>query len=245
MQRKRMRYLWVAGLLLGLGTHAPAEAPDDALARGFADPPTRARLRAYWWWLNGNVTKAAITRDLEEMKAQGFGGALICDAGGAQQDGNDPVPHGPTFFTPAWRELYKHTLREADRLGLEMSLNIQSGWNLGGPMVRAEDAAKKLTWSEARLTGPAQYAQALPAPKARDHFYRDIAVVAYRLPPQDGPASEGQGTARRPPAARFKTGSRRRCTVRCIFPRRIRRRCSRRKKTCRARRTRRPGRCSI
>ena len=201
MQRKRMRYLWVAGLLLGLGTHAPAEAPDDALARGFADPPTRARLRAYWWWLNGNVTKAAITRDLEEMKAQGFGGALICDAGGAQQDGNDPVPHGPTFFTPAWRELYKHTLREADRLGLEMSLNIQSGWNLGGPMVRAEDAAKKLTWSEARLTGPAQYAQALPAPKARDHFYRDIAVVAYRLPPQDGPASEGQGTAR-PPARR-------------------------------------------
>ena len=109
-----------------------------------------ARLRAYWWWLNGNVTKAAITRDLEEMKAKGFGGALICDAGGATQDGNDRAPHGPISSRREWRELYKHALREADRLGLEMSLNIQSGWNLGGPMVKADDAAKKLVWSERR-----------------------------------------------------------------------------------------------
>ena len=98
-------------------------------------------------------TKGAITRDLEEMRAKGFGGALVCDAGGAEQDGNDTVPHGPTFFTPEWRELYKHTLREADRLGLEMSLNILSGWNLGGPMVKAEDAAQKLAWSEALTSG--------------------------------------------------------------------------------------------
>ena len=99
-----------------------ADAP--SLEAGWMNPPQDARLRAYWWWLNGNVTKAAITRDLEEMKAKGFGGALICDADGASQDGNAPVPHGPTFMTPAWRELYKHTLREAHRLGLEMSLNI-------------------------------------------------------------------------------------------------------------------------
>ncbi len=162
------------------GAGQTAGGEHDELANGFADPPNSARLRAYWWWLNGNVTKAAITRDLEEMKAKGFGGALICDAGGAQQDGNDPVPHGPTFFTPEWRELYIHALREAERLGLEMSLNIQSGWNLGGPMVKAEDAAKKLTWSEALISGPAKYAAALPVPKAREGFYRDVATVAYR-----------------------------------------------------------------
>ena len=154
----------------------------DPLAQGFANPPNSARLRAYWWWLNGNVTKAAITRDLEEMKAKGFGGAVICDAGGAEQDGNDPVPHGPTFFTPEWRELYKHTLREADRLGLEMSLNILSGWNLGGPMVKAEDAAKKLAWSETVVAGPTNFDKALPLPKQiREGYYQDIAVVAYRL----------------------------------------------------------------
>ena len=140
-------------LLLSRG-ETPAQS---ALETGWNNPPNAARLRAYWWWLNGNVTKESITHDLEEMKAKGFGGAVIIDAGGADQWGNAQVPHGPTFFTPEWRELYKHALREADRLGLEMSLNIQSGWNLGGPMVTADDAAKKLVWSELRVTGPTEF----------------------------------------------------------------------------------------
>ena len=190
-------------LALACGILAPARlcggqetgAPSNELASGFAHPPNSARLRAYWWWLNGNVTRAAITRDLEEMKAKGFGGALICDAGGAQQDGNDPVPHGPTFFTPEWRRLYQHALHEADRLGLEMSLNIQSGWNLGGPMVRVEDAAKKLTWSETLASGPAKFDQALPVPKTRDGFYRDIAVVAYPARTEGSPPSPASFTA--------------------------------------------------
>ena len=157
-------------------------------------PPRDTRLRAYWWWLNGNVTKAAITRDLVEMQAKGFGGALICDAGGAEQSGNARVPHGPTFFTPEWRELYKHTLREANRLGLEMGLNIQSGWNLGGPMVTADDAPKKLVWTTLQVTGPKSFSGKLPQPAARDHYYRDLFVLAYRLKPD----RTGNSPARRP-----------------------------------------------
>ena len=152
-----------------------------ALDAGWNDPPREARLRAYWWWLNGNVTRASITRDLEEMKAKGFGGAVLIDAGGADQDGNSPVPHGPTFMSPAWRELYKHTLREASRLGLEMSLNIQSGWNLGGPMVSREDAAEKYVWSELQCVGGTNVTLRLPVPETREGFYRDTAVVAYRI----------------------------------------------------------------
>ena len=89
------------------------------------------------------------------MKAKGFGGALICDADGSSQDGNDRAPHGTTFLSPEWRELYKHTLREADRLGLEMSLNIQSGWNLGGPSVRPEESAKTLVFTDTSSGGTA------------------------------------------------------------------------------------------
>jgi hypothetical protein len=153
----------------------------DSLESGWENTPREARLRAYWWWLNGCVTKQAITRDLEEMKAKGFGGAMICDADGSSQDGNERAPHGPTFLSAEWRELYRHALREADRLGLEMSLNIQSGWNLGGPMVTADDAGKKLVWSEMRLDGPAEIEQELPSPSSRDGYYRDAYVLAYPL----------------------------------------------------------------
>ena len=167
----------------------------DALAEGWRNPPNDARLRAYWWWLNGNVTKESITNDLREMKAKGFGGALICDAGGATQDGNDPVPAGPVFLTPAWRDLYRHTLREAERLGLEMSLNIQSGWNLGGPPVKADDAAKKLVWSELVVADGGGTDILLPTPKARDGYYRDLFVVAYPLAGPAGAAPQAKVTA--------------------------------------------------
>ena len=171
-------------LLLTAGELATASAGASVnLPDGFSQPPPEARLRAYWWWLNGNVTKPAITRDLEEMKAKGFGGALICDADGSSQDGNDRAPHGPTFFSPAWRELYKHTLREADRLGLEMSLNIQSGWNLGGPMVTADDAPKRIVWTATRATGRTNSELTLPRAKGSEGYYRDLFVLAVPVRP--------------------------------------------------------------
>ena len=151
------------------------------LEKGWDNPPLAARTRAYWWWLNGNVTKAAITRDLEWMKSIGMGGGLIFDAGGATQGGHSPVPAGPLFGSPGWRELFKHTLKEADRLGLEISLNITSGWNLGGPVVKPEDSAKCITYAETRLAGSQKFSGALPQPKMRDNFYRDIFVLAYRM----------------------------------------------------------------
>jgi hypothetical protein len=168
----------------------------DSLEKGWSEPPRDAKLRAYWWWLNGCVTKQAITRDLEEMRAKGFGGALICDADGSAQDGNERAPHGPDFMSPAWRELYRHALQEADRLGLEMSLNIQSGWNLGGPMVTPDYAAKKLVWSEIEAIGPKKMSQKLPQPAVRDGYYRDAILVA--IPIETKPAKShfsGQVTA--------------------------------------------------
>ena len=47
------------------------------------------------------------------MKAKGFGGAIITDAGGAEQEGNAQVPAGPAFFSPEWRELVQiHAARK-------------------------------------------------------------------------------------------------------------------------------------
>ena len=170
----------VAGIVLLAGLCISGIC-SEGTESGWENPPVESRLRAYWWWLNGNVTKTAVSRDLIEMKKKGFGGALICDAGGAEQDGNDRVPLGVAFFSPEWREIYKHTLREADKLGLEIGLNIQSGWNLGGPMVTPDDAVKKLVYSETVLKGRQRYEGKLPMPQMRDNYYRDLFVVAYPI----------------------------------------------------------------
>ncbi|GGG84537.1 glycosyl hydrolase [Edaphobacter dinghuensis] len=153
----------------------------DSLVRGFQSPPAPARLRCYWWWLNGHTTKATITRDLTEMKKKGYGGVLLVDANGANQGGNDNVPPGPEFGSPAWKELYVHALRVANQLGLEVTLNITSGWNLGGPQVKPEDASKLLTWSRTTVRPDAAGIIRLDQPKEKNGFYRQISVLAYPL----------------------------------------------------------------
>ena len=94
---------------------APARAvvankAEDPILRGFLTPPPSARLRCYWWWLNGHTTKETITRDLTEMQHKGYGGVLLVDAGGASQNGNNNVPAGPQFGSPEWTALYLHAL---------------------------------------------------------------------------------------------------------------------------------------
>ncbi len=182
--RKPGFLLPVAVALLCCAGRSDAQPATPSLAElraGFLDPPAAARLRCYWWWLNGNTDKATITHDLEEMKAKGFGGALLVDANGAEQNGNHSVPAGPRFGSPAWTELFTHAVKEADRLGLEITLNITSGWNLGGPNVKPEQASKILTYSRMQVTGGAP-AHVLPAaPAALNGFYRQIALLAYPL----------------------------------------------------------------
>jgi len=144
----------------------------------FKNPPSQYGIRCWWWWLNGNVTKEAVTRDLEEMKAKGFSGACIFDAGGQNQRGNGDVPEGPLWGSSAWRELYLHAINEADRLGLVMSLSIQSGWNLGGPDITAAEAAKQVVFSEINTKGGTKIQQNLVQPKGYEGFYQDIVVLA-------------------------------------------------------------------
>jgi hypothetical protein len=154
----------------------------DSLVEGFRNPPAEARTRCYWWWLNANTDEATITRDLEEMKAKGYGGAILVDADGSGQQGNRETKAGPMFGTSAWRSLYLHALHEAARLDLEISLNLGSGWNLGGPDVTPEQGAKLLTWSRTTVAGPAEVKQELPRPSAAPTgFYRDVAILAYPL----------------------------------------------------------------
>ena len=42
-------------------------AAADSLDARFENPPPSARPWAYWFWINGNITREGITADLESM----------------------------------------------------------------------------------------------------------------------------------------------------------------------------------
>ena len=161
---------------------------DGELAEKFASPPGEAGMSCYWWWLNGVATAESITRDLEEMKAKGYGTASIIDAGGFNQVTGKPEP-GKVFLSPEWMELYRHTVREADRLGIALAVNVTSGWNPGGPYVTPELALKKLTWSETDVSGGGKVEVGLPQPPTW-YMYEDVCVQAVKKAREGSPVRD-------------------------------------------------------
>lgn len=173
-------------LLVGSALHAQnrAEQKDTAvdLQQGFANPPQEAKLRCYWWWLNGYTTQETITRELTAMKEHGYAGVLLVDDAASQSTKESPM--GPPYGSAEWMKLYLHALKVAKDLGLEISLEITNGGNvgiLGGPGVSAEDAIKLLTWSRTQVHGGSSETVSLPAPPQVGGYYRQIAVLAYPL----------------------------------------------------------------
>ena len=106
--------------LLALGFSAVA-CGGDALLEGFVTPPASARPHVWWHWMNGTVTKAGITADLEAMARAGIGGAQIFDV-------SDGIPAGRiSFCSPAWFDMLYFANEEAKRLGIELALSNCSG----------------------------------------------------------------------------------------------------------------------
>lgn len=144
------------------------------LKKEFKAVPDEYRLRSFWLWLNGIATKKSITQDLEAMKAKGFGGAIIAD------NGAKDIPSGPVFMSSAWLELFTHAVKEADRIGMELSINIQSGMgDPGNPTIQPENSMKKVVFSEIVIKGPAKIRDKIPTPPSQ-YYYEDITLQAFR-----------------------------------------------------------------
>jgi hypothetical protein len=169
-------------LLLGLFSGTVEAAVND-LARGFQNPPDAARPWVWWFWLNNNVSKETISADLKELKAKGIGGVTVYSLAALQ----GPVASGPQFMSREWRDLFRHAVVEADRLGLGVSLIPCSGWNAGGPWLNADDACKKFVQSSVTVTGPRKFAEKLLQPPMLERYW-DVNVQAF--PAQSPPAQQ-------------------------------------------------------
>lgn len=126
-------------------------AVPEGLAERFSNPVSESRPRVWWHWMNGNVTKEGIRKDLLWMHQSGIGGFTVFDAGMATPQ---VVAKRLEYMTPEWKDALSYALMLADSLGLEVTIPSSPGWSLmGGAWVTPEDAMKKLTWREMEVTG--------------------------------------------------------------------------------------------
>ncbi len=140
---------------------ATSKQQPDSLEQQFRDPPNFARPRVWWHWMNGNITKDGIAKDLAWMKRVGIGGLQNFDA---NLQTPQIVKDRLVYMHPDWKEAFRFAASEAERLGLELAIASSPGWSeTGGPWVKPEDGLKKLVWSETDVTGGKRFTGKLVA----------------------------------------------------------------------------------
>ena len=150
-------YLSAALLLLSCSNGGCPE-----LEAGFQNPPHESRPMVLWHWMNGNVTKDGIRKDLLWMHDIGLSGFFLFDAAYSTPQVVDTLL---PYMSEGWKDAFRYAVALADSLGLEVGIASSPGWSLtGGPWVSEDDAQKKLIWSATPVCG--HYRGALPLPSS-------------------------------------------------------------------------------
>jgi hypothetical protein len=153
----------------------------NRLKEAFRNPPETAKPGVYWYFMDGNLSKEGMTKDLESMKKAGISNLVFLEVGIG-------VPRGPvSFMTDEWQDMFVHAVREAERLGIKILLGAGPGWcGSGGPWVQPEESMKHLAFSETEVTGNRSVDMILPVPEQRktpwhtlkNDYYEDVYVYA-------------------------------------------------------------------
>jgi len=159
----------------------------EALSLEFKDPPAYSRPGAFWCWLNGNMSREAISRDLREMSEKGIGRAGIWDVAAVNNPENY-IPAGPAFLSDSSVALIQYALGEGKKYGIKIGMVGASGWNAGGSWVEPDWASKALFYSDLKIKGPFKKSIEIPFPEVpslcpkdkqgKPLFHIEVAVLA-------------------------------------------------------------------
>lgn len=195
------KLLFAAALVANFSAYAQI----SSLQKDFLTPPAAAKPRVWWHWMNGNITKSGIKKDLDWMSKTGIGGFQNFDASLFTPV---VVAEKLVFMTPAWKDAFRFTTEYAHEKGLEMAIAGSPGWSVtGGPWVPDADGMKKYVWLEQRIQGGKRVSVSLAKPsgitgpmqnvpfedggfsagsgRKGAQFYQDIAVWAYPVSRED------------------------------------------------------------
>lgn len=175
----------LTALLFSLATLGQSFA--ESLEASFQSPPNSAKPHTWWHWMNGYVSAEGITKDLEAMQRTGIGGLQAFQI----EYKMDPGP--VKYLSKEWRQLMKHTLQEADRLGMEVCYHQTAGWSSsGGPWITPEFAMQDVVWTEKQVKGSKKVVLQLQQPKdLRNNYFQDIAVLAFPTPASEQNQGDG------------------------------------------------------
>jgi len=111
-----------------------------SLESNFLHPPDTTKPRCYWYWMDGQITKEGITRDLEAMKRVGIGEGYI---GVITGQSGTPNTSASKALTDEWWSFIEHAIREGTRLGVDIGFFNSPGWSQsGGPWVKPSQAMR-------------------------------------------------------------------------------------------------------
>ena len=191
-----MKYIYAAIMALFLiliteGCKNETEKELCLLRKEFIVPPDGARPGVYWYFMDGNLSKEGMTKDLESMKQEGIGFVVFLEV-------NVGVPRGKVdFLSDEWKECFKHAVKECERLGITMILGIGPGWTgSGGPWVKADQSMRHLVSSSTQVSGagiktiqlekpdpkPPYFGEGTFTPELKEKwldYYEDVAVLAF------------------------------------------------------------------
>ena len=196
MNNRLTLIIGIAVIMIGCGSSPSSKEIESNFS---VSVPQLAYPWVWWHWMDGNITKDGIRKDLLWMKGAGVAGFHQFDVGGR----NTPqiVPDRVAYLSDQWKDAFSYAIRLADSLGIEAGVASCPGWSCtGGPWISREMAMKKLVWKTMEINGGGECTLTLPEPMTTvgkyldapypdaadiEPWYRDIAAVAVRIPDED------------------------------------------------------------
>jgi len=159
----------------------------------FAEPDEICYPETWFHFVDGNVEKEGITKDLEAIKDAGIRGVQFFHGGSF--GGTWPGVEDPVYcLSDRWTDILKYTAGEAGRLGLRFTMQVCPGWSMaGGPWIKKENAMRGIVHSRTDIKGGNKVIlnlQQSEGTQDADRDYRDICVLAFPRPSGDSPEED-------------------------------------------------------
>ena len=150
----------------------------QSLREDFLNPRDEHRALIIWQWMDGLVSREAITHELEAFKSAGLAGVQNFQIGGDMQSRiGDP---SCAIGSEKWKEMMRWAMDECERLGLSFGTHNCPGWSSSAYVtVTPEYSMQKLVVESVAYT-PRSNAISLPRAETdpKYNYYQDICVLA-------------------------------------------------------------------